>query len=54
MYCLNNEANTWLRVILEIVGDIDVGDEFVHCGHVFTSSVKKLQKACTKNNKTGG
>jgi hypothetical protein len=42
MYCSNNEANTWLRVALEIVGDIDVGDEFVHCGYVFTVLSKNL------------
>ncbi len=42
MYCSNNEANTWLRVVLEIVGDIDVGDEFVHCGYVFTALSKNL------------
>lgn len=42
MYCSNNEANTWLRVVLEIVGDIDVGDEFVHCGFVFTALSKNL------------
>jgi hypothetical protein len=42
MYCSNNEANTWLRVVLEIVGDIDIGDEFVHCGYVFTALSKNL------------
>jgi hypothetical protein len=42
MYCSNNEANTWLRVVLEIVGDIEVGDEFVHCGYVFTALSKNL------------
>jgi hypothetical protein len=42
MYCSNNEANTWLRVVLEIVGNIDVGDEFVHCGYVFTALTKNL------------
>ena len=42
MYCSNNEANTWLRVALEIVGDIEVGDEFVHCGYVFTALTKSL------------
>ena len=42
MYCSNNEANTWLRVVLEIVGDVEVGDEFVHCGYVFTALSKNL------------
>ena len=42
MYCSNNDANTWLRVALEIVGDIDVGDEFVHCGYAFTALSKNL------------
>jgi hypothetical protein len=42
MYCSNNEANTWLRVDLEIVGDVEVGDEFVHCGYVFTALSKNL------------
>ena len=42
MYCSNNEANTWLRVVLEIVGDIDIGDEFVHCGYAFTALSKNL------------
>ena len=42
MYCSNKEANTWLRVALEIVGDIEVGDEFVHCGYVFTALSKTL------------
>ena len=42
MYCSNNESNTWLRVVLEIVGDIEDGDEFVHCGYVFTALSKNL------------
>ena len=42
MYCSNNESNTWLRVALDIEGDIDVGDEFVHCGYVFTALSKNL------------
>ena len=42
MYCSNNEANTWLRVALDIEGDVDVGDEFVHCGYVFTALSKNL------------
>ena len=42
MYCSNNEANTWLRVALDIVGDIDARDEFVHCGYVFTALSKNL------------
>ena len=42
MYCSNNEANTWLRVALDIEGDIEVGDEFVHCGYVFTALSKDL------------
>ena len=42
MYCSNNEANTWLRVALDIEGDISAGDEFVHCGYVFTALSKNL------------
>ena len=42
MYCSNNETNTWLRVALDIEGDISAGDEFVHCGYVFTALSKNL------------
>ena len=42
MYCTDNEANTWLRVALDIEGNIDAGDEFVHCGYVFTALSKNL------------
>ena len=42
MYCSNNETNTWLRVALDIEGNIDAGDEFVHCGYVFTALSKNL------------
>ena len=42
MYCSNNEANTWLRVALDIEGNINAGDEFVHCGYVFTALSKSL------------
>ena len=41
-YCSNNEVNTWLRVALDIEGDISAGDEFVHCGYVFTALSKNL------------
>lgn len=36
MYCSKDEANTWLRVALDVEGDINAGDEFVYCGYVFT------------------
>lgn len=36
MYCSKYEANTWLRVALDIEGDINAGDEFVYRGYVFT------------------
>ena len=39
---LESVVNTWLRVVLEIVGDVEVGDEFVHCGYVFTALSKNL------------
>jgi hypothetical protein len=42
MYCSKDEANTWLRVALEIEGDIDAGDEFVFCGCVFTALSEEL------------
>ena len=37
MYCSKDEANTWLRVALDIEGDVSAGDEFVYCGYVFTA-----------------
>ena len=36
MYCSKDEANTWLRVALDVEGDVSAGDEFVYCGYVFT------------------
>ena len=42
MYSSNDETNTWLRVALDIEGNIDAGDEFVHCGYVFTALSKNL------------
>ena len=37
MYCSKDEANTWIRVALDIEGDVSAGDEFVYCGYVFTA-----------------
>ena len=37
MYCAKDESNTWIRVALDIEGDVSTGDEFVYCGYVFTA-----------------
>ena len=40
MYCERGEANTYIRVALDIEGVMDTGlkagDEFIYCGFVFT------------------
>lgn len=41
-YCPADSDNTWLRVALDIEGDINVGDEFVCRGYVFTAISEDL------------
>lgn len=40
MYCERDESNTYIRVALDIDDisdtDLEAGDEFIHCGFVFT------------------
>ena len=42
MCCAKDEANTWLRVALDIEGDISQGNQFVYCGYVFTALSNNL------------
>lgn len=35
MFCAKDGPNTWIRVALDIEGDVSAGDEFIHCGYVF-------------------
>ena len=42
MVCPKYEPNIWLRVALDIEGDIDECEEFVYCGYVFTALSEDL------------
>ena len=38
MFCRFDEANTWVIAALDIESsNIQAGDEFIHCGYVFTA-----------------
>lgn len=43
MLCRKDEPNTWIIAALDIeCANIQAGDEFVHCGYVFTALSEKL------------
>jgi hypothetical protein len=43
MFCNISEPNTWIIAALDIeCANIKAGDEFIHCGYVFTALSEKL------------